>query len=588
MTAGFDRGSGDRAPGRPDHAAEASPGAAVAAVPSGSAVPSASGAPAGVSTAVAGPPGPVGAPVVFAGFDGLRAIAALLVLVVHVAFNSGLTTGNPIGVYTARGEIGVAVFFLISGFLLYRPFAVAHLSGRSAPDAAGFYIRRLVRIIPLYWLALAVALNVVSNDKMGVHGFPGLLQTAFFMQGYRNHWAIQGLTQAWTLNVEFAFYISVPLYAWLLVRRRRTPGAQFRVELAALAVIFVISRVLHYALIGSRIWWADGWTVWLPVWWDLFAMGMLLAVLSAWYVQNGRSPAWARWRWSGEACWLVAAFFYWVASTRITLPLTPLFVPDRTQDMGRHLFYGLFGFFLILPAVFGPADQGLVRRLLTCRPMAYLGLISYGIYLWHTVVIEVVAEHTGTAAGELAFVPFFLLVLALTCAVSTITYFLVERPCMALGREWARRVRARSRPVPAGAGGPGPAGARAPAGVDERWSVESQVDERWRQELSGAGHPGADGALGGAPDGESARTMPLRTGRGVGDRSGAGPGARSGDPAADRSPGPAPRPRARPGRGVPERGVPGRGVSGPGGPGPDGTAESRLGHIPDRGRDDGW
>ncbi|SQD97069.1 Acyltransferase 3 [Parafrankia sp. Ea1.12] len=542
MTAGFDRGSGGRAPGRPGSAATASTGPA---------------APAQAEAARS-------APVVFAGFDGLRAIAALLVLVVHVSFNSGLTTGNSIGVYTARGEIGVAVFFLISGFLLYRPFAVAHLSGRGAPDAAGFYIRRLLRIIPLYWLALAVALNVVPNDKMGVHGFAGLLQTAFFMQGYRQHWAIQGLTQAWTLNVEFAFYISVPFYAWLLVRRRRPARSQLRVELVALAVIFVISRVLHYALIGSHIWWADGWTVWLPVWWDLFAMGMLIAVLSAWYVQNGRTPAWARWRWSGGACWLIAAFFYWVASTQVDLPLQPLFVPDRTQDMGRHLFYGLFGFFLILPAVFGPPDQGLVRRLLTCRPMAYLGLISYGIYLWHTVVIEVVAEHTGTAAGELAFAPFFLLVLVLTCAVSTITYFLVERPCMTLGREWARRVRARSRPVSAGPAEPVPAGAGAPAGTDERWSVESQVDERWRQELSGSGHHGAAGGHQGAdsaPDGESARTMPLRTGRAPGAGSGGGPGTRPGAPAADRSPGPAPRPRAEPGRGARERGVPGPGGS---------------------------
>ncbi|MEX5633975.1 acyltransferase family protein [Parafrankia sp. FMc2] len=466
--------------------------------------------------------------VVLPGFDGLRAIAALLVLVVHVAFYSGLTFTSPVGVYTARGEVGVEVFFLISGFLLYRPFAAAHLRGHAAPDAPGFFVRRLLRIIPLYWLALVVALNVLPADRLGVQGLPGLLQTAFLLQGYRRETAIQGLTQGWTLNIEFAFYLSIPVYAWLLVRRRRAPRDQLRVELVALGVIFVVSRVLHYRLIGSDVWWADGWTVWLPVWWDLFAMGMLLAVLSCWYAQNGRTPAWARWRWFGGACWLVAVFFFWVASTRIDLPRDPMFVPDRSQDMGRHLFYGLFGFFLILPAVFGPPRQGLVRRFLSWRPMAYLGLISYGIYLWHTTVIELVMEHAGRQGGALDFVPFLLVVIAITCAVSTLTYFLVERPCTVLAREWARALRARragrgGRGGPPGAGGAsGPGGAGAGVG-------RSATDGRWSREVSSTGHGTlAVAARRGHPrlattgprdaaidhsDGDPARTLPLRTGR---------------------------------------------------------------------------
>ncbi|OAA23284.1 putative acyltransferase [Frankia sp. EI5c] len=469
-------------------------------------------------------------PVVFPAFDGLRAIAAMLVLFVHVAFYSGLTTGSAGGDYVARGEIGVEVFFLISGFLLYRPFAAAHLGGRTAPVASGFYIRRLLRIFPLYWLALAVALNVIPDERMGVHGLTGLLQTGFLMQGYRQETAIQGLTQAWTLNIEFAFYIWLPMYAWLLVRRRqrRSARAQLRIELAALFVIFAASRVLHYALIGSDIWWADGWTVWLPVWWDLFAMGMLLAVLSAWYVQNGRTPVWARWRWFGGACWLVAAFFYWVASTQLDLPRSPLFVPDRSQDMGRHLVYGLFAFFLILPAVFGRPRQGLVRRFLACRPMAYLGLISYGIYLWHTTVIDVVVEHSGSEPGTFDFLPFFLTVAAVTCAVSTVTYFLVERPCTALGRRWARWVRVHTR---RGAGAGAGRGEGAPqlggaGGVGGGGGVPAAAGGARGRELSGGGHVTV---LGGAADdspGDSPRTVPLRGVRPGATRSGDVPAAR--------------------------------------------------------------
>jgi hypothetical protein len=125
-----------------------------------------------------------------------------------------------LGPYTARGEIGVAVFFLISGFLLYRPFVAAHFAGTGAPDTAGFFIRRFLRIIPLFWVALGVTLLVVSDEVLAVHGFAGLLQCLFFVQGYREAWAFQGLTQAWTLDVEVAFYLSLPVYAWLLSRRR--------------------------------------------------------------------------------------------------------------------------------------------------------------------------------------------------------------------------------------------------------------------------------------------------------------------------------------------------------------------------------
>ncbi|CAO5170743.1 acetyltransferase [Frankia sp. AiPs1] len=383
--------------------------------------------------------------VTFPGFDGLRAIAALTVVVVHTSFPAGFTTSSSLGPYIARAEAGVEVFFLISGFLLYRPFVAARLAGAPAPASGGYLVRRLMRIFPLYWLVLAVTLNTVSDQRIGVHGLTGVIQTALLVQGYRADWAIQGLTQAWTLDIEVAFYLAVPVYAWLLGRRRRTPRAQVRVELAALAAGFLAAKVVHFVLIPRRHGWTSGSNVWLPVWWDLFAMGMALAVISAQYTQLGRQPRWATWPGFGPACWAVAAGFYWLSTWHAGLPLSPIFTPSRGQDMGRHLLYGLFALFLLLPAAFGPPGRGVIGRLLASRVLVFLGSISYGIYLWHTAVIDLVLDHGSWNIFQIPFLPFLALVLTGTLALATGTHYLVEKPCIRASRRWARWVDSRLR-----------------------------------------------------------------------------------------------------------------------------------------------
>src|SRR3954453_13942377 len=88
--------------------------------------------------------------------DGLRAVAALSVLVTHTAFLSGFNGHGLLGGITARLDVGVALFFVISGFLLYRPFVAARMGGRGGPRAGLYFRRRALRILPAYWLALTV------------------------------------------------------------------------------------------------------------------------------------------------------------------------------------------------------------------------------------------------------------------------------------------------------------------------------------------------------------------------------------------------------------------------------------------------
>jgi peptidoglycan/LPS O-acetylase OafA/YrhL len=87
----------------------------------------------------------------FSCFDGLRAMAATAVVVHHVGFQTGASYRyRTVGAYLARMDSGVSVFFLISGFLLYRPYVHANLSGTARPSTGGFYRRRVLRIFPAY------------------------------------------------------------------------------------------------------------------------------------------------------------------------------------------------------------------------------------------------------------------------------------------------------------------------------------------------------------------------------------------------------------------------------------------------------
>ena len=89
------------------------------------------------------------------------------VLVFHCAAIGGFTSRASLGVYTSRLDVGVSIFFLISGFLLYRPFADSHLTERTSPDVRKFWARRLLRIVPAYWLALTVLCFVFHAITLG-------------------------------------------------------------------------------------------------------------------------------------------------------------------------------------------------------------------------------------------------------------------------------------------------------------------------------------------------------------------------------------------------------------------------------------
>jgi peptidoglycan/LPS O-acetylase OafA/YrhL len=383
----------------------------------------------------------------FPAFDGLRAFAAVSVVGVYAAYASGFNTRSSFAIYSSRLEIGVSVFFVISGFLLYRRFALANLEGRDAPSAYKFWVRRIFRIVPAYWLALTVVVYV-WHDTVLPGGFTGALIHYSFLQIYFPSAIFYGITQAWSLCTEMSFYLFLPLYAMAIGRGRRGGSAQMRRELVGLLALTLISFA-YRSWVFSRHWpcgsscyshpaFSSVMVNWLPGYFDLFAIGMLLALVSAWHAAYGSEPAWLRHRAMPWASWGLAAIVYWTVS-HLGIPSVPIYLVTPETNILKQTLYGLFALLLVAPAVFGPQGEGAIRRLLRLAPVAWLGVVSYGIYLWHQALIEQFFKWTGRSEFGVPFGVLFLSVVVLSTIVASISYLGMEQPLLEFANHLTRR-----------------------------------------------------------------------------------------------------------------------------------------------------
>ncbi len=367
----------------------------------------------------------------FPAIEGLRAVAALLVVAVHVSFVSGLTTASgATGAFTARAEVGVGVFFVISGFLLYRPFAAAHLEGGSAPPLGRFLVRRAFRVLPLYWVVLAVTLWLVPSSRP--RDLVDALLLPLLGQVYRGQTVYLGVPQAWSLCIEVVFYVALPGYAWLVGRACRSGAASTRLtreqgEWAAVGLLYATGLGFRWLFEATSV---VPWKVWhgfLPVWFDLFALGFALALLSVRWRRGSGPPPFLCSTAGAVACWAAAGTVYVVLALGVGLGRNPLDQRATGQAVVEEVLWGLIAVLLALPAVAG------APRWLTVRPVALLGLVSYGIYLWHQGVVAFLLAHTGWDLFHAPLASFGLVVLVLTVLLAALSYRGVERPGIRVG-----------------------------------------------------------------------------------------------------------------------------------------------------------
>ncbi|GAT10899.1 integral membrane acyltransferase [Mycolicibacterium novocastrense] len=357
--------------------------------------------------------------------EGMRACAAVGVVVTHVAFQTG-HTGGVSGRLFGRFDLAVALFFALSGFLLWRGHASAARGLRPIPPTGHYLRSRIVRIMPGYLVAVVVILSLLPEAKADLTVW---LANLTLTQIYVPLTLTAGLTQMWSLSVEVAFYMALPLLA-LLVRR-----VPVRARIPVIAAAGLAS--LGWAVLPIATSAGVNHLNWPPAFFSWFAAGMLLAELTVTPV--GWPHRLARRR-VLMAVIAVAAFL--VAASPVAGPegLTPGTV---SQFVVKIAMGAVVAGALLAPLVLDRPDTP--HRLLGSTTMVTLGRWSYGLFIWHLAALAMVFP----VIGEFAFNGHMPVVLVLTVvfgfAIAAVSYALVESPCRTALRRWEYR---HTRPVP--------------------------------------------------------------------------------------------------------------------------------------------
>jgi peptidoglycan/LPS O-acetylase OafA/YrhL len=377
--------------------------------------------------------------------DGLRGLAALTVFLFHgwlyTMPRPDASDRSSLGDYAAHElRLGLVAFFVLSGFLLSRPWFAAALDGRRPPDLRRYVRARVARIAPAYYAALAGSILLL----WGLSGTPGLRLPpaqelplfAVFAQNFSPSSVMKLNPPMWSLAVEVSFYALLPVVGWLAVRlpRRRRAQALVPVALLALGVLYnwsIAGRGLSMTFSKTLL-------AMLPY----FAVGMLAALALH---DRAIGPRARRALIAGGLAIVLADAVVKAAGAANGVGAT-YFVIFRDLASGA-------GFALIVGAVAATPSS----RILGGRVLASLGAISYGFYLWHVPVLLFMRGH-----GLLPLDPLLgtLAALGPVLAISTLSWIVLERPIIARARQRnarereGRRAPDTLRPVPAsGRGG---------------------------------------------------------------------------------------------------------------------------------------
>lgn len=416
--------------------------------------------------------------------DGVRALACLAVVVFHLSL---ITTHDiavwspaqmplPVSALALAGDSGVTLFFILSGFLLFMPYAKALLFDAPWPSLRVFYLRRALRILPAYYVTLFAMILIYDPWYLQLKHLPQLfLFMTLFMDSSANTFkAING--PFWSLAVEWQFYLLLPLVMLAIRPLVRRGSLKRRVSTLLCALLALAAFGLATRALGLYVTAYPDATFYLPApvintflfltygvttaglhgkFLEDFAIGMIASgcyILASAFTGNARiqrllriaSPILLL---TGLACLLMMAGWKYDVSRAHSIPAFDTWTQyPQWSEFGFSIGYAL----CLLAILFGPAA---LNAVFSWHPLRWLGILSFGIYMWHLKLLEFLTTYTAPLLSSWSHLGiyglywgwFFLFV----APFALLLFIMVEKPCTGLSNRLRKLLQSQPKPATA-------------------------------------------------------------------------------------------------------------------------------------------
>jgi peptidoglycan/LPS O-acetylase OafA/YrhL len=341
-------------------------------------------------------------PVRLAPINGLRGIAILAVIYFHIIM--GLWPADAVPIWLSplltNGWTGVNLFFILSGFVLYLPYAAGAREMNNLSDQLRFYRHRFLRLLPLFYIAAITEWLLAAPHGGGAELF-SVVSLAFI---FEPHTFTPRFNPAlWSIGVEIAFSALLPL---LLRLEARLGAMRLLAVVLILALVTRLAGISRYPALQGATFNSDMFLCRL----DEFVIGMVLAHL---YIKR-RLP------WDPRWCALAGTALIALAWIGFDLVLRGILPPLGRAVLNNVLDAGLF---LVVFAALVPGTP--LATALCWRPMQVLGMMCYSIYIWQGPLLDwLMPDRAAMSAG--AFAVRLSLFIAATLAVAALSYRFIE------------------------------------------------------------------------------------------------------------------------------------------------------------------
>lgn len=389
------------------------------------------------------------------GADGLRAIACFAVITHHLTQNLAMSEQavwvQKLQSFLLMGNVGVSIFFVLSGFLLALPFWRQYLHGREFPSVKQYVLRRAARIVPGYYVSFIICMILVlilgiPSSEFWIRSIAGLTFTAGFH--YVTFFPSDLNGPLWSISFEVFSYILMPIFMFGLFRlfkKKRSFTVAMLYWFGVVAVILVCNYFIHqwftpnqdgrgweFGKIGGAKFWTPNYNV--VGFFGQFAIG----IIASGFVTKLKMSSSRRDRLSRMGLFdllslgslLTAIVFIWqirnVPEFDWSIQSQPFFFP---------YFTALVGLFLVA----APYSRW-VGKIIDNRLFRFTAKVSFGLYIWHNVIIELVGMYWLKDFKYMAVVQLSrwawisLGVVLVSYVIATLSYYFIEKPVL----DWSR------------------------------------------------------------------------------------------------------------------------------------------------------